>query len=795
LTTQKGFAIHLTSLQAHVAYEVTAEGRLTFHRQMTIPEDPKLVKDFGNWIYIAGQGFYTHVSTSITLPVKEGGSIGAEQIPSFIRSNRAELALIPSFFCESNPIKHAGLKISLHQQDKIRVDPVYTYEKGILGKEIQYFEDFIYCPHLGFYELPLEFRLPEQYRESFRVKSNDLVHFIHHELPLLLPKAAEIDLRLIKPNGIQLVAKEIQVDRNGGTYAASLAYETERGSIPVLKVWDAIVKKSPFLFDPVGRFDLSEDRYDWLKKLGPEKVDQERGLIFLTTLELIRLNAFEPIDAKSGAVEVMDELLQFKYPEEPDVSALKSSLRPYQEIGVKWLWFLYHQGLSGLLCDEMGLGKTHQAMGTIAAVQQLKKGTRPKFLVICPTSVLYHWEEKLKEYLPELKVLAYHGQKRSLERFETEFDLLLTSYGIWRNEVLFLSKIVFEMAILDELQIAKNDLSRLYATMLQIQSKVKIGLTGTPIENRLRELKSLFDLILPTYMPGQSDYNRLFIKPIERNQNIKQRNVLSRLIRPFILRRKKDDVLVDLPEKTEEIFHCDLHPSQKKLYVEVLKRWREQHLTEIEDPSKVMPYIHIFAILSSLKQICDHPAVFLKKASDYKKYHSGKWELFLELLHEAQESEQKVVVFSHYLGMLDIIESYLEEHHIGFAGIRGSTINRGEEIHRFQTDPNCRVFVASLQAGGLGIDLTAASVVIHYDRWWNAARENQATDRVHRIGQTRGVQVFKLVTLDTFEERIDQLITRKGKLMEEVIGVDDHQIIKSFTRDELLQLLHYVEKL
>ncbi|MFQ5729151.1 MAG: DEAD/DEAH box helicase [Waddliaceae bacterium] len=193
--------------------------------------------------------------------------------------------------------------------------------------------------------------------------------------------------------------------------------------------------------------------------------------------------------------------------------------------------------------------------------------------------------------------------------------------------------------------------------------------------------------------------------------------------------------------------------------------------------------------MSSLKQICNHPAAYLKNPLSYPNYRSGKWDLFVELLNEALESGQKVVVFSQYLRMLDIIEQHLHENTIEYATIRGSTLNRGEQIRRFNKDPSCEVFLGSLQAAGLGIDLTAGSVVIHYDRWWNAAREDQATDRVHRIGQTRGVQVFKLVTKGTFEERIDEMILQKGKLMEEVVGVDDHRFLKHFERDELLQLL------
>ncbi len=234
-------------------------------------------------------------------------------------------------------------------------------------------------------------------------------------------------------------------------------------------------------------------------------------------------------------------------------------------------------------------------------------------------------------------------------------------------------------------------------------------------------------------------------------------------------------------------------PLLQHFTIQLLQQRRHHLLAELQKDGQSIPFLHIFALLSSLKQICDHPAVYLKTPEDYQLYGSGKWELFVELLREARESQQKVVVFSQYLGMLDIIEGYLTEQGIGYAAIRGATQNRKEQLRLFNHEPECEVFVGSLQAAGLGIDLTAGSVVIHYDRWWNAARENQATDRVHRIGQTRGVQVFKLVTKGTFEEKIDAMIIRKGKLMEEVVGVDDQYILKSFTRSDLIQLLELVD--
>ncbi len=245
-------------------------------------------------------------------------------------------------------------------------------------------------------------------------------------------------------------------------------------------------------------------------------------------------------------------------------------------------------------------------------------------------------------------------------------------------------------------------------------------------------------------------------------------------------------MLTDLPEKIEAISYCDLSNEQKMLYKEVAFKMRDTIYQDLKDNAKPVPLVHVFSALSSLKQICDHPALILNDAKHYQNHQSGKWDLFVELLNEARDSGQKVVIFSQYLEMLGIIEAHLKKKGIGFATIKGSTRDRPEQLRRFREDPKCEVFVASLLAAGVGIDLTVASIVIHYDRWWNPAKENQATDRVHRIGQNRGVQVFKLVTKNSIEEHIHKMIERKKGLLEDIIGQEDQ--INYLSREELLQV-------
>ncbi len=793
LNTYEGFETHLTSIEAQLTYTLDETNRLRFVSYFDHEANKGERKDFGSWIYVVGQGFYSKTTQATNLPLQPDLSIGPEQIPLFIRMNKSELQLVHHFFSDRCPVLDTSLSIKFEKSDEITVRPVYRLLEEYEGKEIRYFEDFVYVIGEGFSELPMRLRLPENYRRPVTISKKVLIPFLKEDLEKLKPLASYVDPRLLEPKMLRLGAKKISTTTTGG-YSLNLCFETERGEILLEKIVKGIRKKKSHLFLKEGYLDLQRPEFDWIKHLSKTQVDVDTNTVFQTPMELIRLNALEEIHFQNKEAEApVKELTEFKVPFQPDLKGLSSELREYQQHGVHWLWFLYQHKLSGLLCDDMGLGKTHQTMGLLTAIANefAKRGDNEKchFLVICPTSVIYHWQEKLAEYLPNLRVCTFYGSNRSLDQFHQEYDILLTSYGIWRLESEMLSQMTFEVAVFDEIQVAKNHMSRIHASLLNVKAKMRLGLTGTPIENRLRELKSLFDIVLPAYMPREGVFRDYFVKPIEREGDLQKKILLKKLINPFVLRRKKEEVLRDLPEKTEEIAHCELSADQELLYKETLTKSREYILQQLQDSDTPVPYLHIFALLSNLKQICNHPAVYYKTPQDFRRYQSGKWDLFVELLEEARNSQQKVVVFSQYLTMLDIFEEYLGELKVGFAEIRGATTDRGAQIHKFNHNPECEVFLGSLQAAGLGVDLTAGSVVIHYDRWWNAAREDQATDRVHRIGQTRGVQVFKLVTKGTFEERIDALISKKAMLLEEVVSTDDHRFMKQFSRDELIQLL------
>lgn len=805
LTTQKGFYPHVTALEPELGYSLTPEFSLLFSSCAAIEEEAGRHRDFGAWIYLAGQGFFSKVTRSSSgSPLRPGTLVPEANVGLFIRMMHDELQQVAGFFSAESPILSAGICLKLTPKSGIEISPHYELKPFAQAKRHHFYGEYIYVEGRGFHELALAERLPEPYHQSIEIPPSQTAYFLLHELDDLLPRIKELDPRLERPENTHFELKTLEKRVKDGYewYHAKLSYRTEKGAVPFTEIWKAQKEKQRFLFSEAGLFDLEERRFDWIRALKKERIDLTEQTLTLSVLELLRLHALNDLqpsqdqsESAQEARELFQRLMTLEERTAPNLTGLGSLLRSYQLTGVRWLWSLYQHGLSGLLCDDMGLGKTHQAMGLIAAIcNKHMRAKAVRILVICPASVIYHWQEKLAAFLPSYGVCTYYGVHRTLAGIENENPvIILTSYGLWRRDLQKLKSLQFELVVFDEVQMAKTHTSRLHAALLEVKATMCLGMSGTPIENRLRELKALFDLVLPFYMPSEKEYREFFLKPIEKGNNEFRRLLLKKLIHPFVLRRKKEEVLQDLPEKTEEIVHCELSFEQQTLYREALALSRPAIMLQIQDRSEPVPYIHVFALLSKLKQICNHPAAYLKKVSDYRHHHSGKWGLFVELLKEARASNQKVVVFSQYLTMLDVFEQFLEDEGIHYATIRGATLDRGAQILEFNRNPQCEVFLGSIQASGLGVDLTSASVVIHYDRWWNAARENQATDRVHRIGQTRGVQVFKLVTKGTFEERIDQLIAAKGQLMEDVVGVDDQEALKRFNREDLIQLLQDVE--
>ena len=530
----------------------------------------------------------------------------------------------------------------------------------------------------------------------------------------------------------------------------------------------------------------------WLKL--PEELDwlagnvQADGRVKLTTLELIKFreqfaSESEIVGTGDVVARLRSGLLGMKDIELPSLGSTRLNLRPYQLDGFKWLWWLYSNGLGGLLADEMGLGKTHQTMALISAVAH--REPRKISLVVCPTSVIDHWLDKMSQFVPGIRVVCYHGSERKQEAFKrpSQHMVLVTSYGILLRDFEFLMRCPIDLVILDEAHLVKNQSTRTYRAAVRLGSRMRLCLTGTPLENDLLELKNLFDYIAPNYLGTDSEFRKKYMS--EKRTNPLADLELQRLIHPFKLRRNKREVLTDLPDKVEDIRHCNLNKRQVELYNEALALRGRELVEALESEQGPIPYVHIFSVISFLKQICNDPALLDPR---YDGVGSGKLALFDEILSEALASDQKVVVFSQYAKMINRLSERLTQRGVSHVVLTGQSSNRGQLVKQFQEDSSVKVFLGSLLAGGTGIDLTAANVVIHFDRWWNAAKENQATDRIHRIGQQKNVQVYKLVTKGTLEERIDEIINRKKLIFERFVE-EDTEMFKNLTREDLLKLL------
>ncbi len=548
---------------------------------------------------------------------------------------------------------------------------------------------------------------------------------------------------------------------------------------------------------PGSGLKLRGTELDWFYNLGQERIwyqdDGIPGGVRLNRWELLRLTSrIDKITLPAGknSLDYIRSLLSpSSWSEREDLpESPPHHLRKYQVNGLAWLYSLYQFRLGGILADDMGLGKTHQALALLQAIT--RPNTTGDFLVVCPASVAPHWLMKIREFYPGFSCNLFHGQNRKLDK---ESDIIITTYGLLdRDENL--KQQSFEVIVFDEIQHLKNRKTLAHKAACELNGRMKIGLTGTPLENSLYDLKNIFDVCLPGVMGTDHDFKKRYMQENNPVENKKPLAELARRISPFILRRNREQVLGELPEIIDDLHTCELSGDQIRFYRQAVHDQGDTLLKQLDDDSNKIPYMEILALISLLKQICDHPAL-IDEEKNSEDYQSGKWELFVELLEQCLAGSMKVVVFSQYTGMLDIIENYLDDKQVKHASLRGSMTlkKRTEMIAEFQNNPDCRVFCASLLAGGVGIDLTAAQAVIHYDRWWNAAREDQATARVHRMGQKRVVQVFKLITIGTLEEKIHRMISAKRELAGELLSNDDGTVVKKLRRDDLRELLRWAE--
>ena len=464
-------------------------------------------------------------------------------------------------------------------------------------------------------------------------------------------------------------------------------------------------------------------------------------------------------------------------------------LRDYQKIGVRWMFALYKCDLGGILADEMGLGKSIQTICFIKEVLKEKKDA--KILIVCPTSLVYNWEKEFAKFGSDLKytTISETKTKRVSLISNDNYNIFITSYGLLRNDIEEYKKQDYEICIIDEAQFIKNYQAKMTIALKEINSHTKLALTGTPLENSITELWSIFDFLMPGYLNSVKKFHEKYHISDVTKEDLEKLESLNYQIKPFILRRKKNEVSKDLPEKIENTIYLDLPESQKKLYLSVLKETEREINEEIESVGYKAAQFKILTLLTKLREICINPYVL------YENYDGEaiKIEKIIEMIKDYAKEEHKILIFSSFKRVLDLLKERLNKEHISFYSIDGSV--KGKErlplVDKFNED-DTTCFLITLKSGGTGLNLTSADIVIHLDIWWNPQAENQATDRAHRIGQIKNVIVNKLITKGTIEERILDLQNKKKILSDNLIeGHSNGEMLSSLTETEVRELLSY----
>jgi SNF2 family DNA or RNA helicase len=509
--------------------------------------------------------------------------------------------------------------------------------------------------------------------------------------------------------------------------------------------------------------------------------NQQAGFLSAALKENASWQVKAPMDWRNKALQHSGEA---KF-EAPPLGKLEEVVRPYQKHGVGWLEFLRRNGFGGILADEMGLGKTLQTLAFLKAVIDRGPDKFPS-LIVCPTSLVFNWVAEARKFTPELKVLAVQGSQRQHLFAEVQnADLVVTSYALIRRDAEQYRQFEFDTVVLDEAQHIKNRQTQNAQAVKAIRGRNRVVLTGTPIENSVLDLWSIFDFLMPGYLGSATDFKERYEGPIARENNAEAKARLARRIRPFLLRRLKSEVAKDLPAKIEQVSFCELTTEQQEVYQQVLESSRQEISKIVGAQGLQKSRMVILTALLRLRQVCCD--LRLLKLEGAGGSNSGKLELFRELLEEVIDGGHRVLVFSQFTEMLALLKEHLEKEKIAYVYLDGSTRDRQKVVEEFQKTESLPVFLISLKAGGVGLNLTAADTVIHFDPWWNPAVEAQATDRAHRIGQTKVVTSYKLITKGTVEEKILSLQNKKRELIASTLSGEE-QLASNLSWEEIQEL-------
>ena len=516
---------------------------------------------------------------------------------------------------------------------------------------------------------------------------------------------------------------------------------------------------------------------------GPIKLNKTDAALMTTG------DVAEVIEAKAPVelIEIGERLLHFEKINRVEIPpGIEATLREYQLEGYYWMQFLVDSGLNGILADDMGLGKTLQSLTHLSAeIESGRNEGRPS-LVIAPTSVVLNWEREASRFAPNLEVLVLQGSGRKLlfPRIEGA-DLVLTSYALLHRDVEQLSGHNFHLVMLDEAQHIKNPGAQVSQAARRLNSRHRVCLSGTPVENHLGELWSLMDFLMPGLLGTREVFRESYQTPIEKNDSDAKRQSLADRVGPLILRRTKHDVAKELPPKTEIVHPVEMNDDQKDLYETVRSTMDKQVRQALAIRGQEAQIVFLDALLK-LRQICCHPKLLKEGTAENRETESAKFEYLIDLLETLREEKHRVLLFSQFTSMLELIEGYLNEKEISYLKLTGETKDRQDLVERFQGGEG-EVFLISLKAGGTGLTLTGADIVIHYDPWWNPAAENQATDRAYRIGQDKPVFVHKLICRNTVEERIQQMQEKKDDLAGDLLAGATSQL--NLTAESMASLI------
>lgn len=533
---------------------------------------------------------------------------------------------------------------------------------------------------------------------------------------------------------------------------------------------------------------------EWLKKFALlfKMADTQGKKLRVSKFNFSVIDEMMDLISDQDIIKELDEKKKLLLNENPESHSdiaipeeINAVLRPYQVAGFQWLAYLEKVKWGGLLADDMGLGKTVQTLTFLQYYKSKNQGIHA--LVICPTSLLYNWENEIRKFAPQLSYLIHHGSSRTLKYTELSgYDIIISTYGTLRSDAELFAKNEVDYIVLDESQTIKNPNSKVAKAAQFIPARNRIALSGTPMQNNTFDLYSQMNFLNPGMLGNKEFFKEQFAKPVDKFQDQETKDHLRKLVYPFMLRRTKEQVADDLPDKTDITLYCEMGPQQRAIYEAYKNMYRSRILGSIEQQGIEKSQFAILQGLMKLRQICDSPAIL----RDEQKFdnHSAKLD---ELTRELEENtgEHKVLIFSQFLGMLALIREKLKQHQIPFQYFDGSytAIQREQAINEFQNNQACRVFLISLKAGGMGLNLTAADYVYIVDPWWNPAVEQQAIDRTHRIGQTKNIFAYRMICKDTVEEKIMLLKEKKNSLVKDIISKDQH-MIKQLTRDDVSYL-------